>query len=629
VLSENRDSFSWVISRMLILGILSAQLVFAATSNANIVEDISHNTAHVDKYYAMNKEMLPYEGVVELATTVIANRQYYDKNTIAKMFILLADTAINKGALAKAMQFAQDGLTIEDIAPELVLNLKLKIIQGQYAQGKFHQAKQLSIEAVALSRELDSTLYRLLALSYRAMTNALVGEHALAFADLQEVDDLLKAHQEFSEHIEVIEILALSRFYLEDFDSAITLYNRVLKLRYDLNMKQNVEKTYYSLATTYLMSDRLDDAYNGYWEAKKYAELADAPIRIAYAHLGLGQVLHRMNNYEEAQQELLQAEALFSVENLSKPYLDTLITLAKNSLALSLEEDYQTYLHRAMAVAENTELTTKQISLFSMLSSLYAGRGEYQKAFLIQSQYIDFLLKQRTNIVYTSPVRRIDDSSDKSRQLALDLAEASDLRQYYGQKYQGQMQLIFGLVTLASVLGIALIYFWLRSRSLEMTKKMDEVDQRIDAIASPSQTKYLYQHNFKMARKYEFPLAIGYLSIDNWQEMTFQFNKKTIDEVAKTMALLINEQAGEFDSVGLINDGEYLILCPHQQLSELQSKLMLLSKALQARFFANLGDFSVKISYAFDSPGVQDIDPYIFLSRLSESTRAEYTQFKT
>ena len=598
-------------------------------SYANVVEDISHNSDHVDKYFAMNKEMLPYDEVVALATAVIPNRKYYDNNTIAKIFILLADTAINKGALAKAMQFAQDGLTVPKIDVELVLNLKLKIIQGLYAQGKFHQAKRLSEEAVLLSRQLESTLYRLLALSYRAMTNALVGEHALAFADLQEVDDLLKAHQEFSEHIEIIEILALSRFYLEDFDSAITLYNRVLKLRFDINLKQNIEKTYYSLATTYLMLGRLDDAYNGYWEAKKYAEQVNAPIRIAYAHLGLGQVLHQMGEYQKARDELLNAELLFSVENLTKPYLDTLITLAKNSLALSMDDAYQDYLLKALAIAENTELTAKQISLFSMLSSLYAGQENYKEAFLVQSQYIDFLTKQRAKVVYSSIENTSDQNNEKSRQLALDLAEASDLRQYYGQKYQGQMQLIFAVTVLAVLLAVALLYFWLRCRALEMKSRLDEVDQQQDTVASPTQTKRLYQHNFKMARKYEYPLAIGYLSIDNWHEMSFQYGKKTIDEVSKTMALLINEQSGEFDYVGLINEGEYLILCPHQQPSELQSKLMLLSKALQARFFANLGDFSVKISYAFDSPNIQDIDPYIFLSRLSESTRSEYTQFKT
>ena len=130
-----------------------------------------------------------------------------------------------------------------------------------------------------------------------------------------------------------------------------------------------------------------------------------------------------------------------------------------------------------------------------------------------------------------------------------------------------------------------------------------------------------------MARKYGYPLAIGYLSITNWSELSFHFNKKIMTEVAKTIATLLNEHKGEFDNVGLINEGEYLLLCPHQTNENIQEKLENLIEAIKVTFFANLGDFSVKIGYALDSPTVQDIDPYIFLSRLSESTRSTDSNF--
>ena len=49
--------------------------------------------------------------------------------------------------------------------------------------------------------------------------------------------------------------------------------------------------------------------------------------------------------------------------------------------------------------------------------------------------------------------------------------------------------------------------------------------------------------------------------------------------------------------------------------------LILLTLSLlspQREFFANLGEFSVNIAFSIATPSVQDIDPYIFLSRLSE-----------
>ena len=91
-----------------------------------------------------------------------------------------------------------------------------------------------------------------------------------------------------------------------------------------------------------------------------------------------------------------------------------------------------------------------------------------------------------------------------------------------------------------------------------------------------------------------------------------------ISEVNKTLATLINEHMGEFDQSGQINDGEYIVLFPHQSRGQAQAKFEKLIDALKVRFFANLGEFSVNIRFSLDTPAVQDIDPYIFLSRLSD-----------
>ena len=175
-----------------------------------------------------------------------------------------------------------------------------------------------------------------------------------------------------------------------------------------------------------------------------------------------------------------------------------------------------------------------------------------------------------------------------------------------------------------SSINILLIFsfFMLRQRALRLNKVYDEVDQPIDFLASPFQTKNIYQLNYKMARKFDYPLAIGYFSIVNWQELSFHFNDKVMLEISKTLATLFNEHRGEFDAIGIINDGEYLLLCPHQIEEELVAKLTRIVAAIKGRVFANLGEHSVKIGYAYGTPMAQDIDPYIFLSRLSESTKA-------
>ena len=71
-----------------------------------------------------------------------------------------------------------------------------------------------------------------------------------------------------------------------------------------------------------------------------------------------------------------------------------------------------------------------------------------------------------------------------------------------------------------------------------------------------------------------------------------------------------------YDSKKILSEGQFLILCPHQSNDEIQQRLYNLNDTLRASFFANLGDFIILFDYAYDTPSMQDIDPYIFLSKI-------------
>ena len=93
--------------------------------------------------------------------------------------------------------------------------------------------------------------------------------------------------------------------------------------------------------------------------------------------------------------------------------------------------------------------------------------------------------------------------------------------------------------------------------------------------------------------------------------------------MTKDIASLINEHITEFDYVGLLNEGEYLLLFEHQSSQEAIVKLDLLLQAINTRAFANLGDFSVAMKYSLNTPDFKDIDPYLFLARIVESVNIE------
>jgi tetratricopeptide (TPR) repeat protein len=599
---------------------------YYADDNLTIIEQ---NISTVDRLFLIDPELLNNEEIVQLSQDIIQNRSFYENNTVGKVFSLLADAAMNKGDLSRAMQFSLDGESLTNIDASLRLTLMLKITSGYYFKGKFKQAQQMAEKSVSLATQLNNPKFLVKALSYRSVTNALNLNHQQAFSDLEQVKKYLAEHQEFSDHIAVLNVLASAHFYIADYQTSVTLYNRILKLRYDLSKENSIERTYYDLARSYLSMGRLDDAHHGFWKAITLAENVNAPIRVAYGRMGLGQVLFLQNKTEQSLENLLTAKALFHGQNLSQPYLTTLISLAKVSQSLGKKAVAFQYLSEAELVAERVELTHIQIELYALLAVMYQEKKMFEKAFMSQLKYNELLNKfslSEQKLFKTMDAEILE--SEKRRDLSLGMAEETDLKSQFTQKYQQQKNIIVFLISIVVLLFILILYLGLRARALRLNQQYDEVEKPLDYIATPSQTKKFYQQHYKMARKYEYPLIVGYFSIDNWQELDFQFNKRVIGEVSRTISTLVNEYSGEFDQVGLINQGEYLFLCPHQNAQYLKEIFEKLTEALKVQFFANLGEFSIKISYDYQSPSIQDIDPYLFLSRLSESTRAEYSSYK-
>ena len=189
----------------------------------------------------------------------------------------------------------------------------------------------------------------------------------------------------------------------------------------------------------------------------------------------------------------------------------------------------------------------------------------------------------------------------------------------YDKKFKQQQQWINLLISLLLIGLLALIWRWFRNRANKLSQDYDEAEKPKHFLPNSTQTKIWYQNAYKMARKYDYPIAIGYMSIENWTKLPRNYNEKTMNEVLKAIAVLINEHNNEFNYAGVISDGEYLFLAPHWSTRELNELLVNLSKAFELRFFANLGDLSLTMRYAVETPSVQDIDPYIFLSRLSDA----------
>jgi GGDEF domain-containing protein len=614
---------------VLILLFFLLTLNFKALSAENTLSAKDKIINQVALLFQKDTEKLDYNQVIKLGNEIILNREQYSKVTIAKTYLLLANVASNVGDLESAYQFTQDGLASSKES-KVKLLLQIKLVSVLLDTKNYKQLLIESKQAVHLSQQTKDIKCLLLALSYRSIAFSLSNQYGKALMDLDKVEYIFNKNPSLSKNITLLTTLANANFHFGNYPKALTIYLNILKLRFSLNKLENIEQTYYHLGNTYYRLNQFSDAYNAYWEAERYAEKKPANAYLAYASQGLGLTLLQQKYYVKSQGKILTARALFYQYNLTKPYLETITSLVILNNLIGKKQTTSDLLLEAEQMLINIELTNDFNVLYSLLADFYHDKKDIETAYFWQKKYSNALKQQITlaniqlsnrKVINNSSELENDSANKKIQQQAEDLSDENELAPPSLFKYIQQHILIFALSSIILLLLCLVICLWLKHSFIKRLKEDDTVEKSNETITTPRHTKYIYQKSFNMARKYSYPLTLGYISINNWQELTRQFNKKIVSEVNQEIANVITKHINEFENAGLIYEGEYLLIFPHQNKDEVMIVMETIVSALKLRFFANLGDFAVTITYSYDSPNFQDIDPYVFLSQLSDPTK--------
>lgn len=602
--------------------------VYAAEKEYLIQEQF---ISQIESLFQEDVETLNYDKIVELGNKIIIQREMYPNETLAKTYLLLANVASNKGELETAFQFIQDGIAVTTQHEKTNLYLQIKLASIHADKNQPNALLASAQHALDMNKNQADTLQFLLALSYRSIAFSMLNQHKNALIDLHKVKSIIKQDPSLSDEIALLAVLANAFYYLGDYQYALTVQLKILKLRFNLNKLDNVEQTYYHLANAYYRLNRFDDAYNAYYEAKRYAEKKKVPIYVAYASQGLGLTLFQQKQYIEAEAKILEAKALFYRHNLAKSYLETLIILVQISNAMEKKNSTINLLLEAEKLTQSIALTDDYIILYQILAKTYMLDKNLNRAYFWQQRYSAALLKMNKSTTFDYHLSDINIANTdkfanivtdkKSRQFPTQFTDKDKLTVNISKRNQQQQTIIFVLSIMSILLLSLVVFLWLKHRVKKLESSYEAIEIPNNIVTCPIQTELLYQKNLNMAKKYSYPLTLGYISISNWQELAFKFNKKVVAEVTSEIANLISEHISEFDNAGLINDGEYLLLFPYQDKAEVEIAMGEILSVLKLRFFANLGKFSVIIAYSIESPNLQEIDPYNFLSQLSDSMK--------
>lgn len=583
--------------------------------------------AQVDALVQTDLETLNYRQIVALGNAIIIQRSLYPSETLAKTYLLLANVANNKGEFSTGFQFIQDGLAISSVNEQTNLDLYITQANIHNAQNQGEALLSTADKIIDRPNIKEITPYYLLAMGYRSLALIMLNQHKIGLADLQKTINTANKHTDFNENIALLSILAKAYFHLGDYQATLTIQLKILALRFELARLGNVNHTYQHIANIYYRLHRFDDAYNAYWEAKKHAEKKQAPIFIAHATKGLGLTLFQQKNYAEAAIKIQAAKSLFYQNNLASPFLETLVILAQISKATGQENEAINRLLEAEQTAKNIKLTNDYAILYKMLAQLYLDRSELNKAYFWQKEYSNSLLRSTKTAYYDDklpPLTFLNANKVGSVNAGSPLIQSTDNItqpdeiQNFPAEANSQPSIVYSLSLLIFALSTLVLFLWLKPRQTKQNH--NEVVTTIPSNINncPIQTKKCYQKHVNMAKHFNYPLTLGYISISNWQDLTHQFNKRVVTEITDEIANLIGIYISEFDDAGLINEGEYLIFFVHQHQAEAEFVMEKIAEVLRLRFFANLGNFSLAMNYSVASPNFTDSEPEVSLSHLRD-----------
>jgi tetratricopeptide (TPR) repeat protein len=608
-----------------------ANLILLTAISSSYAQQFSEETLlsnQVQQLLINTNQTVNTETVDYFAKKIIPNRQYYSNDVIAKVYLLLARDALKQGDIDQVSDYVQQGLAANGVDKRVNLALKLKLAEVYIANQKPQELLSLTELVVKESQLSTSLKYQLMALSYRSVAYAMQGKHRSALKDLQRVERGL-SNSALIEHIDLLTILAKAYHQLEDYQTSRIMLLKVLKLSVQMKKNHKLAQTHLSLGFAYLHLQRFDDAYNAFWESKNFAQKQQAKILVAHANKWLGIVLVKQKQFKDAFSPLLLAIDSYGKYNLRMDQVEAIIALAKARLEFNQTAEGVNLLTTAIDLLNGDNVSTDFTGFYRMVAEMHFAEQRYQMAYKWQEKHSRILLKKvnkknKTDTIAMGLSELFIESGeaqsliDSSNALAIKFYEQSELSKSLSKKNKQQGIIIFLLSLILFVLIVVAGVFLLKTKHNKKTHDNEGLDKSKQHLAASMKTKQHYQLIFKKAKKFHYPLNIAYLTIENWQTLIFQFNKKNIVEVQNEIASLINSLLAEFDFAGQLNEGEYLLLFEHQTLEEVKVKLNKVVQAINTRSFANLGDFSLIIKHSLKVPDYKDIDPYLFLASTIE-----------
>lgn len=317
----------------------------------------------------------------------------------------LSQLYASRNEMEKAVQIAEEGLNflkknVKTNHVPLWSEIYLALSQAYIKNKDYSLSLEMSQHLLQLSRSAGDVEKEVLALKNIAVVCGVKSNYKIGMQYFLEALDKCEAIG-YRELLTQIQINVGTLYaHLFNYEEAIKRYQSVLKEHAEVLDDRTKAAVFNNLGNIYFTTDRLKEALENFEKAHAIAEECQFPEMIAYALAQLSRTKISLKMYKAAAEDAQWAAELF--EKLGEINGIQINLLNLGSLAF-YEKKYAKAVEmtgRAIEAAFHLKDDAAEIRSLKLLSAIYKGMGEFEKALEYQERYAEIqeeFAKQQRN----------------------------------------------------------------------------------------------------------------------------------------------------------------------------------------------------------------------------------------
>ncbi len=377
---------------------------------------------------------------------------------------------------------------------------------------------------------------------------------------------------------------ALGNLYTIQFDSenAIIHYKDAVEHYQRVAADVHLSIAVYGMGIVYRDSRNWSEArrYLG-WSLELSRQQKDVQ-GVAYAQKELAGIAIINNELEEAKALLDTAEPLLAE---AEDQLALVIVASMRGELASAHRRFDeaaSWFDTAEKTAEKFQLQWLAPRIWQKRAEMYANQQDFRAAYISYRKFHDlheanFRNENSENLQSL----RVRFDSELREQQNIVLREQNARQEAALSSQKRQMFLYVAVAALLATLALFLLYALHKGRQLR--QRLNAMAHTDELTALPNR-RYLMQtahQEVERARRYQMPLALAVLDLDNFKMINDQFGHAIGDEVLRQFAGTCRTGLRQMDMLGRVGGEEFVLLLPHTGLAEAEPLLQRLREAFR------------------------------------------------